>query len=597
MYNITTTREKTLSLNLKNTRIGVRLGLGFAIMVILLVGIGVLGLTRMAELDRRMQEVTTGAYPKTVLANDVILQENLILRAVRNLLLMNDPTQLQQQQSIITAAIARIGNDMQALDQSIGSAGGRAIFNEIQQARTAYIASSDKMNQLIRDGHRDEAIIAMYAPAEQGLRTRYLDRVGALVKFQDQLMIDSAAAVRAQYESARNLTLGLMLLAIAFAVAVAWVLTRSITQPLNHAVRLARTVAEGNLTSRIEISGRDETADLLTALQSMNGNLQKIVQQVRESTDTITTASGEIATGNLDLSSRTEQQASSLEETASAMEQLTSTVKQNADNARQANQLAASASDVAAQGGSVVGEVVQTMGSINASSRKIVDIISVIDGIAFQTNILALNAAVEAARAGEQGRGFAVVASEVRSLAQRSAAAAKEIKGLIDDSVEKVGNGSRLVEQAGITMNEVVQSVRRVSDVVAEISSASKEQSDGIEQVNHAVSQMDQTTQQNAALVEQAAAAAQSLQDQANRLTAVVSVFKLDSHAAPARPAPARPAPTPRPAAAKVVPARKAASAPAAVPTPAAAQPKALPARRAATSRPPSDDVGDWEQF
>ncbi|MCA1325165.1 methyl-accepting chemotaxis protein [Herbaspirillum sp. alder98] len=582
-----------LSLNLKNTRIGVRLGMGFAIMVILLVGVGVLGLTRMAELDRRMQEVTTGAYPKTVLANDVILQENVILRAVRNLLLMSDPTQLEQQQAIIAKAITKIGADMQGLDKTINSAGGRSIFNEIQQARTAYIASSDKLAQLIKDGRRDEAIAAMYAPAEQGLRTSYLDKVAALVKFQDQLMQDSAAAVRAQYESARNLTLGLMLLAIAFAVAVAWVLTRSITQPLNHAVRLARTVAEGDLTSRIEVSGRDETAELLTALQSMNGNLQKIVLQVRESTDTITTASGEIATGNLDLSSRTEEQASSLEETASAMEQLTSTVKQNADNARQANQLAASASDVAAQGGNVVGEVVQTMGSINESSRKIVDIISVIDGIAFQTNILALNAAVEAARAGEQGRGFAVVASEVRSLAQRSAAAAKEIKGLIDDSVEKVGNGSRLVEQAGITMNEVVDSVRRVTDVVGEISSASQEQSDGIEQVNHAVSQMDQTTQQNAALVEQAAAAAQSLQDQANRLTAVVSVFKLDNHAAPVRTA------APRAPAAPVTPVKNTATPP--KPAPVKARPSvalpAKPAKPALQSKPANDDAGDWEQF
>jgi len=377
------------------------------------------------------------------------------------------------------------------------------------------------------------------------------------------------------------------------------VLTRSITRPLNHAVRLARTVAEGDLTSRIEVSGRDETAELLTALKSMNGNLQNIVHQVRESTETIHTASGEIATGNLDLSSRTEEQASSLEETASAMEQLTSTVRQNADHARQANQLAASASDVAAQGGGVVSDVVQTMGSINESSRKIVDIISVIDGIAFQTNILALNAAVEAARAGEQGRGFAVVASEVRSLAQRSAAAAKEIKGLIDDSVEKVGNGSRLVEQAGITMTEVVDSVRRVTDVVAEISSASQEQSDGIEQVNHAVSQMDQATQQNAALVEQAAAAAQSLRDQANRLSAVVSVFKLDDHTAPVRPAATR-----APAAAAASPASPASRPIKAAPTPAVraapvvvAPSRALPPKPARAPKPANDDAGDWEQF
>ncbi|KAF1040309.1 MAG: Methyl-accepting chemotaxis protein II [Herbaspirillum frisingense] len=259
----------------------------------------------------------------------------------------------------------------------------------------------------------------------------------------------------------------------------------------------------------------------------MSGSLRKIVSQVRGGTDSIANASQEIASGNLDLSSRTEQQAGSLEETASAMEELTSTVKQNADNARQADQLAASASAVAIQGGSVVGQVVETMSSINASSRRIVDIISVIDGIAFQTNILALNAAVEAARAGEQGRGFAVVATEVRSLAQRSAAAAKEIKALIDDSVHKVGAGSRLVEQAGQTMSEVVESVRRVTDVVAEISAASQEQSAGIEEVNRAIAQMDQSTQQNAALVEQAAAAARAMQEQAAGLASLVSVFHL----------------------------------------------------------------------
>jgi len=310
--------------------------------------------------------------------------------------------------------------------------------------------------------------------------------------------------------------------------ALAWLLTISITRPLTQAVGIAETVAAGDLSSDIVAGGKDETGQLLTALKTMNDNLLNIVSQVRVGTDTISTASSEIASGNLDLSGRTEQQAGSLEETASAMEELTSTVKQNADNARQANQLAVSASEVAQQGGAVVSEVVDTMGSINESSRKIVDIISVIDGIAFQTNILALNAAVEAARAGEQGRGFAVVASEVRSLAQRSSAAAKEIKTLIDDSVSKVDVGSKLVQQAGETMNEVVASVKRVTDIVGEISSASQEQSAGINQVGQAITQMDESTQQNAALVEQAAAAAQSLQDQAGRLAQVVSVFKLD---------------------------------------------------------------------
>jgi methyl-accepting chemotaxis protein len=313
-------------------------------------------------------------------------------------------------------------------------------------------------------------------------------------------------------------------LLIAFGIAIA----RSITRPLGQAVHIAQTVAAGDLTSRIEVEGTDESSQLLQALKEMNESLVRIVGEVRVSTDTIATASGEIASGNMDLSARTESQASSLEKTASSMEELTSTVKQNADNARQANQLAVSASEVAVKGGSVVTQVVDTMGSINASSKKIVDIIGVIDGIAFQTNILALNAAVEAARAGEQGRGFAVVASEVRSLAQRSASAAKEIKTLIGDSVDKVDVGAKLVDQAGATMQEIVDSVRRVTDIMSEITAASQEQMSGISQVNEAVAQMDSSTQQNAALVEEAAAAAQSLRDQAGRLSQVVSVFKLD---------------------------------------------------------------------
>ena len=310
----------------------------------------------------------------------------------------------------------------------------------------------------------------------------------------------------------------------AFSISVA----RSISRPLNEAVRIAQTVAAGDLTSRIEVDGADEASQLLRALKDMNESLVRIVGEVRVSTDTIATASGQIASGNMDLSARTESQASSLEKTASSMEELTSTVKQNADNARQANQLAVSASEVAVKGGSVVTQVVDTMGSINASSKKIVDIIGVIDGIAFQTNILALNAAVEAARAGEQGRGFAVVAAEVRNLAQRSAGAAKEIKTLIGDSVDKVEVGAKLVDQAGATMQEIVDSVRRVTDIMSEITAASQEQMSGIEQVNEAVTQMDSSTQQNAALVEEAAAAAQSLRDQAGKLSQVVSVFKLD---------------------------------------------------------------------
>ncbi|NMM37418.1 MAG: HAMP domain-containing protein [Glaciimonas sp.] len=324
-----------------------------------------------------------------------------------------------------------------------------------------------------------------------------------------------------------NFSIGaLMLAAILFVIGR--VISHSITRPMNESVKIAQKVASGDLTSHIEVKTTDETGQLLQALKDMNGSLVNIVGGVRSGTDTIVAASSQIAAGSQDLASRTEEQASSLEETASSMEELTSTVQQNADNAHQANALALSASQVAQKGGAVVAQVVDTMASINDSSRKIVDIIGVIDGIAFQTNILALNAAVEAARAGEQGRGFAVVATEVRNLAQRSASAAKEIKTLIGDSVEKVDQGAKLVNQAGITMTEIVASVKRVTDIMDAITSASQEQTSGIEQINQAINQMDQVTQQNSALVEEAAAAAESLQDQAGNLSQVVSIFKLE---------------------------------------------------------------------
>ncbi len=321
--------------------------------------------------------------------------------------------------------------------------------------------------------------------------------------------------------------LGLLVCALVLS-GISIVITRAITRPLDTAVKFARAVAEGDLMQRIDVQSTDEVGQLMQALKDMNASLVNIVGQVRHGTETISVASREIAAGNLDLSSRTEQQASSLEETASSMEELTSTVKQNAENARQANQMVVSTADVAVKGGKVVGQVVDTMASIKDSSRKIADIIGVIDSIAFQTNILALNAAVEAARAGEQGRGFAVVASEVRNLAQRSAGAAKEIKSLIEDSVSQVDEGGKLVDEAGKTMSEIVTSVKRVTDIMSEIAAASQEQSAGIEQVNQAITQMDDVTQQNAALVEQAAAAAQSMEEQASALTQAVSVFKLD---------------------------------------------------------------------
>jgi methyl-accepting chemotaxis protein len=330
------------------------------------------------------------------------------------------------------------------------------------------------------------------------------------------------------------------LLSAAFGLWISRSLLKQLGGEPNFTAKIAGRIAEGDLTAVIETKPNDQTS-LLFAMKRMNESLADIVTDVRGSTDSITAAAQEIAAGNSDLSQRTEEQASSLEETASSMEELTSTVRQNAENAKQANQLAASASDVAVKGGLAVGEVVQTMAAISTSSKKIVDIISVIEGIAFQTNILALNAAVEAARAGEQGRGFAVVASEVRNLAQRSAAAAKEIKTLIGDSVEKVDAGSRQVNQAGATMNEIVSAVKRVTDIMAEIAAASNEQTAGIEQVNKAITQMDEVTQQNAALVEEAAASAESMQEQANNLYAAMSIFKLAMDRGDARTSVAKP--------------------------------------------------------
>jgi len=344
--------------------------------------------------------------------------------------------------------------------------------------------------------------------------------------------------VKAQVAKMRWQILGGTLLLSLVVFVFAWLVARRIKLALDQAITASQRIASGDLTAHLTVESKDETGDLIGSLKEMNEGLARIVGEVRNGSDSIATATEEIAAGNADLSQRTEEQASALEETASSMEELTSTVKQNADNAQQANQLAINASGVAVKGGEVINRVVLTMESITDSSKKISDIIGVIDGIAFQTNILALNAAVEAARAGEQGRGFAVVAAEVRSLAQRSAAAAKEIKALIEDSVSKVQDGSRLVEEAGRTTQDIVTSIKRVTDIMAEISAASVEQSSGIEQVNIAITQMDDVTQQNAALVEQAAAAAESLEDQARQMVAIVARFKLEeggrSQAAPA---------------------------------------------------------------
>jgi methyl-accepting chemotaxis protein len=495
----------------------------------------------------------------------------------------------------LTAEPAGLTKEMDAVEQRIGAI--NQAWGKLMASNAAAMTAPEKQSaekfiaarkRFVEEGLRP-AIAALRAN-DTAQATRLVrgplnelaepvaEAANSLIQYQTDIARQEYERNQSIYVWVRNSCLTGMVFAVFLGTVICIWLVRAIARPLADAVQVARSVAAGDLTRHIEVKTSDETGQLLQALKDMNESLVRIVSEVRVGTDTIATASSEIASGNLDLSSRTETQASSLEETASSMEELTSTVTQNASSAQQANQLAMSASEVAVKGGAVVAQVVDTMGSINASARKIVDIIGVIDSIAFQTNILALNAAVEAARAGEQGKGFAVVATEVRHLAQRSAAAAKEIKALIDDSVEKVDLGAQLVDQAGDTMQEIVASVKRVTDIMGEISTASQEQTDGIQQVNQAINQMDEVTQQNAALVEEAAAAAESLQDQATHLAQVVGVFKLQDAGGSMMPA----------GRANVVPVvRKAA--------PEAVSLVPVSAQRVVNSRPL--DGGDWEEF
>jgi methyl-accepting chemotaxis protein-1 (serine sensor receptor) len=407
------------------------------------------------------------------------------------------------------------------------------LAKQFETARERYVAEAERPLLEALRANRIEDAQRLNREKVETLYDEMRKNINALVQLQFRVAQADYAEAIDQYENKRLLALVAGLAGIGIAVAFGWALVRGIGRDLHSAVDTANAVAQGDLTRSIASSGKDEIADLLQALARMQEGLRQVVHTVRQGAEGVSTASSQIAEGNQDLSSRTEAQASALEETAASMEELSSTVKQNADNARQANQLAQSASTVAVQGGDVVAQVVDTMKGINNSSRKIADIISVIDGIAFQTNILALNAAVEAARAGEQGRGFAVVAGEVRNLAQRSAAAAKEIKDLITDSVGRVEQGSALVDRAGSTMQEVVGSIRRVTDIMGEISAASSEQSAGVGQIGEAVQQMDQATQQNAALVEEMAAAAAGLRNQAQELVQSVAAFQIGADATP----------------------------------------------------------------
>jgi methyl-accepting chemotaxis protein len=515
--------------------VGARLGLGFAWVLLLLLVVTVFGLYNMAQMQQRFLDVVSVNNPEAKLVTEMIgtVQERSI--SLRNLMLQGGADDIEREAAYIGQQTKKYQVAEQQLSKMFDSAANTAPEERaaLPKIRAQADAAQKLIDQAVEMGLKREAyelaqfLREEYLPAQK----KWQAELTALSNLEEQQNQAAAVASSSAYLAARWLMLVTSAVGIVTALLGATWITRNLLRKLggepDYAVAIVGQIANGDLAVHIDTRDGDQDS-LLAAMTVMRDKLAAIVMQVRTGSETISTASTEIARGNLDLSGRTEQQAGSLEETASSMEQLNSTVKQNAENASQANKLAVAASDVAVQGGTIVAQVVATMESINASSQKVVDIISVIDGIAFQTNILALNAAVEAARAGEQGRGFAVVASEVRSLAQRSASAAKEIKVLIGDSVSKVATGSHLVEQAGSTMTDIVTSIQRVTDVMAEITSANLEQSSGIEQVNEAIIQIDDMTQQNAALVEQAAAAAQSLQDQASNLIELVSVFQLD---------------------------------------------------------------------
>lgn len=513
-------------MNLSSIKIGKRLFLAFGFLIVVIGLILAVGIYRLQDVATRTSMMMEKPLTKERMVSDWYRTIHTSVRRTTAIAKSADPS-LAAFFSPEAKQATQVANEQQKqLESLLETPEEKTLFDDLTKKRQLYIKARDAISAAKVENRADEAE-QLFQKNFQPAGVDYLDSLQALLDQQRRSINQTAIEIDKNYQSGRNQMFLLGLLALCAAIALALLITRSIVTPLRAAVQFAEAVAIGDLRQRIEVASSDETGQLLQALQSMNESLHVIVMQVRQGTDTIANASSEIASGNMSLSSRTEDQAATLEQTASSMEELTSTVSHNAANARQANLLAVSASEVAVKAGSVVSEVIHTMGSINESSKKIVDIIGVIDGIAFQTNILALNAAVEAARAGEQGRGFAVVAAEVRNLAQRSAAAAKEIKTLIGDSVEKVNIGTKLVDQAGATMDNVVLSVKRVTDIFSEITTASNEQTTGIEQINKAIIQMDDVTQQNAALVEEAAAATQSMQELAAHLSKVVQVFKL----------------------------------------------------------------------
>jgi methyl-accepting chemotaxis protein len=516
-------------MSFNNLKVTTRLGLGFGLVLLLMLAVAGNAFVSAERTDALVSDIASDKVKKTITAFEWEVSLLQSSRHMREILVMDTPSDIRAGLDELVAQKKIRAAALDQLEKTVRTPGGKAALQAVVDARAAYMVPEAEFTRLAEAGDMKTAKRVLLETARP-LQTAYVDALGRFIDSQRALIDAGDKAADELYVSSRNASIVLVAIAMAVGFAACWIVSRSLLRQFggepSTAAEFTRAVADGDLAASITVHGND-AGSLMGQLQQMQAKLAIVVANVRGNAESVATASAEIAEGNNDLSQRTEEQASALQQTAASMEQLGGTVRRNADNARQASQLALAASGVAVKGGEVVGQVVETMKGINNSSKKISDIIGVIDGIAFQTNILALNAAVEAARAGEQGRGFAVVASEVRSLAQRSADAAKEIKGLINASVQDVELGTSLVDQAGSTMTEIVNSIKRVTDIVAEISQASAEQSTGVAQIGVAVSQMDQTTQQNAALVEQSAAAAESLKSQARQLVDAVSVFKL----------------------------------------------------------------------
>ncbi len=530
----------------KNVRLGTMLGTGFAIVIAIGLLVAAYGRVQLGQTGSNLQVLSRDRLDILLQLQQIKDNTNVVTRAVRNLALLDDTAAMAEEKRRLDSVVAETSQLMSALRERVRTPEGRALMDQIAQARPQFLASMEKAAKL---GLANDMVAArgVVLGEMRIAQNVYFKAVEDMIAYQRKTTTDMAETSSSEALSAGNTMLVLAALAAALGALVAWSITRRVKGQLGgepaYAAQIAQEVARGNLAVAVDLRPGDSSS-VLAAMGAMRSNLAQVVSEVRHSSESIATGASQIAAGNADLSQRTEEQASNLQQTAASMEEMNSTVKQNADTVRTASQLASSASATAARGGDVVGSVVRTMDEITASSRKIADIIGVIDGSAFQTNILALNAAVEAARAGEQGRGFAVVASEVRVLAQRSADAAREIRQLITDSGQRVDAGSQLVDQAGQTMHEVVAAIRRATDLMGEISAASSEQSSGVDQVGEAITHIDQATQQNAALVEEMAAATSSLSAQARELVKATAVFRLAGEeggalqAAPAAPVP-----------------------------------------------------------